>query len=298
MKLKWHELQPVVTYATYIKCRSEFQFGPRIIFEHQFIYIVKGKGIAHIQGRKYDIKEGDLFYYGPDVAHLFQADSESPFEMVAMHFEFIGDIIHDALRRPIAKDIRSLKDVPNRDNRVTIGDKGLDELVISDYISTLGTGIGTFMVHIAHQYRLNNSMSAMMNRGMLLYSFKLLHNAKHQTSAYLSPQDQVLVALKTQLTHEAEGAYQRKWLTQWSGYNEDYIARRFREKFGVSPHEFHLLQKIELAKDFIDHSQKTMTEISEKLHFSSLHVFSKVFRKFVGQSPMKYKKNQVALHDM
>jgi hypothetical protein len=45
-KLQWNELNPVVTYVNYIKCQPGFQFGPRFIFEHQFVYIAKGKGVG------------------------------------------------------------------------------------------------------------------------------------------------------------------------------------------------------------------------------------------------------------
>ncbi len=291
MRINWFELNPVVTYAVYIKCRPDFQFGPRIIFEHQFIYVTKGKGTANIQGRTYDIKEGDLYYYGPHIAHCFKADSENPFEIVAIHFEFSGELVVDSQRKPTAQEIKKMNEHPHKPNILYIGQKGLDELALSDYMSTYGSGIGQLMVQIANQYRLNNSMSAIVNRGIFLYGLKLLHHVKHQVSEQLSPQDHVVHNIKSKLIQHADLSYERKWLLQWSGYHEDYISRKFREKFEVSPHEFHLMQKIETAKDLIEHSDLSVTHISEKLNFSSIHYFSKAFRKSVGQSPMQYKKN-------
>ena len=46
--------------------------------------------------------------------------------------------------------------------------------------------------------------------------------------------------------------------------------------------------KIELAKNYIEQRDYNITQISDKLGFSSVHYFSRIFKKIVGVSPIQY----------
>jgi AraC-like DNA-binding protein len=133
-------------------------------------------------------------------------------------------------------------------------------------------------------------MTAIINRGLFLHLLELLHKHTHKVSEHLSPQLKTLYHLQERLEKNAELPYSRTWMSQWTGYNEDYLSRNFREKFGVSPHRYHLLQKIERAKELLAHTDFSITEISSKLHFNSIHYFCRVFKMQTGQSPLQYKK--------
>ncbi|HEY0828610.1 MAG TPA: AraC family transcriptional regulator [Bacilli bacterium] len=292
LRVNWTALNPVVTHATYLKCQAGFQFGPRIIYEHQFIYVSKGKGTADIQGRTYQAEEGDLFYYGPQIGHCFRADDLTPFEIVGMHFELIGNIETDAKRPAIAKEVGST--LPNHAirNLLYIGERGLEELKVPEHIRVNGTGIDELLLKMVNHFRQDNSMTAIVNRGLFLHLLERLHKHTHKVSELLSPQLKILYHLQSRLKQYAELPYSRTWMKQWTGYNEDYLSRNFREQFGVSPHQYHLLQKIEKAKELLAHTDCSITEISGKLHFSSIHYFCRLFKTYTGQSPLQYKKTR------
>ncbi len=291
-RVNWNELNPVVIHANYLKCQPGFQFGPRIIYEHQFIYVSKGRGSANIQGRSYPAGEGDLFYYGPHIGHCFRADDSTPFEIVGMHFELIGDLERDARRPAIASDIGSIVPDDGIKNLLFIGERGLEELKMPEYIRIDGSGIDELLLQMVNHFRQDNSMTAIVNRGLFLHLLELLHKQTHKVSESLSPRLKTLYHLQIRLKQNAELPYSRTWMSQWTGYNEDYLSRNFREQFGVSPHQYHLLQKIERAKDLLAHTDFSITEISAKLHFSSIHYFCRLFKKHSGQSPLQYKKTR------
>lgn len=64
----------------------------------------------------------------------------------------------------------------------------------------------------------------------------------------------------------------------------------FRESVGCGVIDYLIGLKIKEAKRLIDEKNSNFTEISEKLGFSSLHYFSRIFKKRVGMSPSKYAK--------
>ena len=72
------------------------------------------------------------------------------------------------------------------------------------------------------------------------------------------------------------------------GYNQSYFCRNFKKNFGYSFGEYLNILRIEKAKTMLD--KKTVTETAEKCGFGSVSMFSQVFKKYVGRSPMNYKK--------
>jgi AraC-like DNA-binding protein len=289
IRISWNELNPVVTHAHFIKCQPGFQWGPRFIYEHQFIYIVKGNGTGKIQDRIYPAAAGDLFYYGPGIGHCFRAADATPFEIIAMHFELIGSLA-DARKQPLDEKITSTLHDAGLNNLVFIGERGSEELKLSDYIHVNSSSMEDLFTQITVYYKRDNSMTAMINRGLLLHLLELLYKHTHQITVQLSPQLKTLYHMRSRLIELAEQPYSRIWIKQWTGYNEDYLSRNFREQFGIAPHQFHLTQKIEKAKDFLVHSDSSITQISEKLHFNSIHYFCRVFKLHTGQTPSQYQK--------
>jgi AraC-like DNA-binding protein len=130
-----------------------------------------------------------------------------------------------------------------------------------------------------------------MNRSLLIQLFVLLKQQTQLQHAELSPLQNMLHRVRTCLIQHAELAYYRQWLMDWTGYHNDYISHAFREEFGLSPHDYHLQMKIERAMELLEHTKLTVSAIGDQLQFSSIHYFSKAFKKHVGQSPLKYRKN-------
>ena len=60
------------------------------------------------------------------------------------------------------------------------------------------------------------------------------------------------------------------------------------EAFGVSPISYFITLKISAAKRMIRESGLTFTEISERLGFTSVHYFSRLFKKETGMTPTEY----------
>jgi len=73
-----------------------------------------------------------------------------------------------------------------------------------------------------------------------------------------------------------------------TGYSCTYIENVFKEKTGRSVMEYYKISKIEKAKDMIREGNYTFTEIAAALNYSSVHYFSKNFKKYTGMTPTEY----------
>lgn len=81
-----------------------------------------------------------------------------------------------------------------------------------------------------------------------------------------------------------------EYISERLGYDYTYLSNMFSEVDGVTIQQFIIKHKIERAKELILYEELNLTEISFKLHYSSVAHFSNQFKKETGQTPSFYKK--------
>lgn len=69
------------------------------------------------------------------------------------------------------------------------------------------------------------------------------------------------------------------------------MMRRFKEELGIHIGAFITSCKLEEAKTLLTYSDKSLSEISNYLCFSSQSYFQNVFKKQYGITPMQHRKN-------
>lgn len=69
------------------------------------------------------------------------------------------------------------------------------------------------------------------------------------------------------------------------GYTVNYISAVFKKETGTSISDFVNQQKIEIAKTILQETAMPVSELSDRLTFSSPSYFSSVFKKYAGVSP-------------
>ena len=69
------------------------------------------------------------------------------------------------------------------------------------------------------------------------------------------------------------------------------LCQIFKDSTGETPMEYYKKLKIKEAKKLIRENSYTISEISEMLGYSSIHIFSRAFKKKAGMSPTDYSKS-------
>jgi AraC-like DNA-binding protein len=73
-------------------------------------------------------------------------------------------------------------------------------------------------------------------------------------------------------------------------YDYTYLSNIFSEVKGITIQQFIIIHKIEKVKELLLYDELNLTEISYKLHYSSVAHLSNQFKKVTGLSPSFYKK--------
>lgn len=80
------------------------------------------------------------------------------------------------------------------------------------------------------------------------------------------------------------------YLSEKLNHDYTYMANLFSEVKGITIEKFYLTHKIERVKELIVYDELNLTEISYKMHYSSVAHLSNQFKKFTGLTPSHFKK--------
>ena len=74
------------------------------------------------------------------------------------------------------------------------------------------------------------------------------------------------------------------------GKSRSYLSRKFKSELGFQISDYIMRRKLEEAKVLLSYTDKSLSEISEYLCFSSQPYFQNVFKKKYGVTPGEYRK--------
>lgn len=80
-----------------------------------------------------------------------------------------------------------------------------------------------------------------------------------------------------------------EYISQKLDYDYTYLANVFSEVKGITIQQFIITHKIEKVKELLLYDELNLTEISYKLHYSSVAHLSNQFKKITGLTPSFYK---------
>ncbi len=92
--------------------------------------------------------------------------------------------------------------------------------------------------------------------------------------------------------HYSDEALRINWsnhLTEKLKYDYTYLANMFSEVEGTTIEQFIIKHKIERAKELLIYDELSLTEISYRLHYSSVAALSNQFKKITGLTPTFFK---------
>jgi AraC-like DNA-binding protein len=69
----------------------------------------------------------------------------------------------------------------------------------------------------------------------------------------------------------------------------EHFIRTFKNAYGKTPSNYRTYSRITLAKNLLTESTFTISEIANMCSFTDSYYFSKLFKKYVGMSPLKYR---------
>lgn len=125
-----------------------------------------------------------------------------------------------------------------------------------------------------------------LNENLLKYGLELLDDKRNILIEKIK-------SLIIEMIHYSEdlpkGNYS-EFISEKLGYDYTYLSNIFSEVKGTTIQQFIIEHKIERVKELLLYDEMNLTEISYKLHYSSVAHLSNQFKKITGLTPSYYKK--------
>ena len=249
----------------------------RIIFDYELIYIEDGEFTFTYNDIAYPCKTGDFIFIRPRVPHSF---SDIHRDLLQPHIHFDMRYAEDSTTVPISyKDLESMTDLEK-------------SMIRKDYFRDFPkTPFVRFAdieqtLTIFYEIIKNQSLSPLMRKAKMLALIDML--ITDNFSGTFEKNDTtypIEIAVKDYLDAGQGMSLSLEDIAKQFGYSKYYLDRRFKEAFGISLIAYRNDKRMELAKELL--TEKSVSDVSETLGFSSIYVFSRAFKNHFGVAPTK-----------
>jgi len=132
---------------------------------------------------------------------------------------------------------------------------------------------------------INDELWEKLKNNLLRSGLELLDNKK----SILIEKIKNVITEMIHYTDELPNVNYSDYISGKLDYDYTYLANTFSEVKGITIQQFIIIHKIEKVKELLLYDELNLTEISNKLHYSSVAHLSNQFKKITGLTPSYYK---------
>ena len=161
------------------------------------------------------------------------------------------------------------------------------KLMVKNELEKLGlhhTSIELGMIEI--EENINDELKNVLKRNLAKSGLELMDDKK---SILIDRIKNVIIEM-IHYSEEVPKVNYSEYISEKLGYDYTYLSNLFSEVKGITIQHFIIKHKIEKVKELILYNELNLTEISYRLHYSSVAHLSNQFKKVTGHTPSYYKK--------
>lgn len=222
-----------------------------------FEYIVDGYGTLEINGQILHPKKGDLFLITDGSSHKYYSQKENGWHKYFV--SIFGDMVQPLLHSYLPPDTYLFSDC------------NLEK---------------TFQRIFDIAFNNNDIKSAQTKIGIEV--FKIFNYLRDR---HISENEDFADKIKQRIESNIDKEFNLDNLCLQMNYSKNHLINIFSDKFGITPYQYYIDCKINMAKDYLLNTNMTIAEISSALSYSDQQYFSYCFKKATGYSPRNYRNN-------
>jgi AraC-like DNA-binding protein len=133
---------------------------------------------------------------------------------------------------------------------------------------------------------ITDEQRSLLKINLLRYGLELLEDQR----SILIERIKNIITEMVHYSEELPDTNYSEYISKKIGHDYTYLSNIFSEVKGITIQQFIIMHKIERVKELLLYDELNLTEISYKLHYSSVAHLSNQFKKITGLSPSFYKK--------
>ena len=255
-------------------CRPTTVISPHEQPCYELTYVLSGRGTTITNGVETSLNPGDCAINFPGDTHSIVSDSEAP-----LRYAFCGFMVNDSdpVWSGLVKELHRLFDGTNE----RILRMKEESNVFYEIFAEINSG----------DFMAAELITATLSRFLIL----LIRGKRRETNPLYPPQikNEVVLTYQIQqyLYHHACEIRKLTDLEQIFSYNYHYITKCFKKIAGETLGDYHTKCRMNMACKMLNKGV-SVTQISEALRYSSIHVFTRSFKNYFGMTPSEYRYRQ------
>ena len=292
---KYAQVEPFVRYIA----RGDFQnennleMNWRSLFDFELIFVLEGTIYVEEKDVKYRLTPHDVHIMPPDVLHRRYTKKNETFSYWNIHFEFIQGNFH-----PVFFDVRHIyvdtlqKNIFEKEETLKLQERSI--IMLEEDILPRKTKIKDpyFLISCLERMCLEISKETSINRnkqkGLMMYILAEIINQNTKNLDVVEHIEDIIKIFKENIEYQILNQKTVKDFIHNLGYSYDHFRKVFKKIEGVSPQQFIINKKIEMAENYLKLGY-FIREIVDILGFSCESYFSMCYKKIKGYSPIKDK---------
>jgi AraC-like DNA-binding protein len=292
MRVDYKSLAPYVRYVHEVELPGGRVIGERLIYDHEFIFVVRGSGTLRIEDRVHPMAAGQLFYIRPHLLNEMRVDEAMPMRCFAVHFDYVylGEALDFSPYRVYLKQPKAEPDVPEPVLRArpSLEPRDLDipeRLPVNNVHQFL-----EIFQELCLHFESRSSDAQLWLRSAMLRCIALIH--RHLTTKEGVKIGHPHAETILQGINYMEKHFDRKitvsMLANQAMVSPKYYGTLFKEVTGQTVAEYLLRLRMEKAKSLFMQRKYRVQEVAEMVGIEDLPYFTKLFKKHTGISPKRF----------
>lgn len=258
-------------FAIEIRKAGKYSFSRNFVFgihnhrEFELNYVSMGSCVMEIEGTLTSLKEGDVVLISPNIAHCFMVGAQKSCCLTQLEFQLT---------------------LPEQlDERFSFLDGKRESIQISDCVS-----VENVMKNICRFYREDRPLEYEKLQMELCFAqlFVELSYALGRQGENENLQNRQSQLLKY-INRNFEREMNIEQLSREFGISSRSVRKYFEEVLGISCSDYITMLRMEKSKELLWNTGKSITDISAAVGYGSSQYFSKVFHKYTGMTPSKFR---------
>lgn len=256
-----------------------------IVLDYLLVYIASGTGRFSVGDEAFDVGAGDLIWIPPNTFHEMRGHPPRMF-VAYLHF----DLVYDPQRSPrVPRGVHYSSGPhelmhPTWSRQPIAGWRGILPVVN-------GPAVYALMKQAIMEHR--GPHQPLRVSGLMLQILGEIAMGLSETVASAGAHWPAVRRLAQKILSKPEVELDLASVARAAGMSESHFRRLFRETHGESPHAMQNRARMQKACELVLHSGWSIGEIALSLGFSTVHNFSRAFRREIGLPPREYQRRML-----
>ena len=240
-----------------------------MVLNYELTIITDGEGIITTNGHDSYVKRGDIYLSLPHDIHSLRSSVNAP-----MKYDFYSFYTDN---EDYSKRLEELSSLLSLDNRVFSNER----------ISAL---VCDAILEFVDDQSYSEELLYSIFKQIMIYLIRGIGREVSHRARGASGADAISYTMMNYIDTHIRTLSSLEELGGALGYNYSYLSNLFKTATGITVSSYYRGRRLELAKEMLRERSMNVTEIAERLGYSSLYAFSRAFKEAFGISPKQYER--------